>query len=183
MNRIMKYRLQIVLPSWINYQKYHWCISEKVKNPTLNPEEHRVCLWTVGWLLYSWYPKIRMFATWSSKDCNWSTYLPWKLATWPFFIAWNRSHEVFNENKLPYICSMYYTGFNVLSMKINSRYYRHRYYSLITVIKYYPQSHQYRPVTILAASGCKHSNFWVSQIQQSSHSSQAYSNISKIYVL
>jgi hypothetical protein len=35
----------------------------------------------------------------------------------------------------------------------------------------------------LAASSCKHSNFWVSRIQQSSHSSQAYSNIGKIYVL
>jgi hypothetical protein len=40
---------------------------------------------------------------------------PWKLATWPFFIAWNRNHEVFHENKLPYICSMYDTGFKVLS--------------------------------------------------------------------
>jgi hypothetical protein len=35
------------------------------------------------------------------------------------YIAWYRSHEVFNENKLPYICSMYDTGFKVLSMKIN----------------------------------------------------------------
>jgi hypothetical protein len=35
------------------------------------------------------------------------------------FVAWNRSHEVFHENKLPYICSMYDTGFKVLSMKIN----------------------------------------------------------------
>jgi len=26
---------------------------------------------------------------------------------------------VFHENKLPYICSMYDTGFKVLSMKIN----------------------------------------------------------------
>jgi hypothetical protein len=26
---------------------------------------------------------------------------PWKLATRPFFIAWNRSHDVFHENKLP----------------------------------------------------------------------------------
>jgi hypothetical protein len=43
---------------------------------------------------------------------------PWKLATWPFFIAWNRSHEVFHENKLPCICSMYDTCFKVLSMKI-----------------------------------------------------------------
>jgi hypothetical protein len=31
----------------------------------------------------------------------------------------DRSHEVFNENKLPYICSMYDTGVKVLSMKIN----------------------------------------------------------------
>jgi hypothetical protein len=37
------------------------------------------------------------------------------------------------------------------------------------------------PTTIGAS--CKHSNFWVSRIQQSSHSSQAYSNIGKIYVL
>jgi hypothetical protein len=36
---------------------------------------------------------------------------------WPFFIAWNRSHEALHENKLPYICSMYDTGFKVLSMK------------------------------------------------------------------
>jgi hypothetical protein len=46
---------------------------------------------------------------------NFMTSIP----SWPFFIAWNRSHEVFNENKLPYICSMYGTGFKVLSMKIN----------------------------------------------------------------
>jgi hypothetical protein len=32
---------------------------------------------------------------------------------------WDRSHDVFHENKLPYICSMYDAGFNVLSMKIN----------------------------------------------------------------
>jgi hypothetical protein len=35
------------------------------------------------------------------------------------FIAWNRSHEVFHENKLPYIYSKHSTGFKVLSMKIN----------------------------------------------------------------
>jgi hypothetical protein len=29
------------------------------------------------------------------------------LATWPFFIAWNRSHEVFHENKLPYTSDAY----------------------------------------------------------------------------
>jgi hypothetical protein len=29
------------------------------------------------------------------------------------------SHDVFHENKLPYISSMYDTGFKVLSMKIN----------------------------------------------------------------
>jgi hypothetical protein len=34
-------------------------------------------------------------------------------------IAWDRSHDVFHKNKLPYICSMYDTGFKVLSMKIN----------------------------------------------------------------
>jgi hypothetical protein len=28
-------------------------------------------------------------------------------------------HDVFHKNNLPYICSMYYTGFKVLSMKIN----------------------------------------------------------------
>jgi hypothetical protein len=33
--------------------------------------------------------------------------------------GWNRSHEVFHANKLPYICSMYDTGFKLLSMKIN----------------------------------------------------------------
>jgi hypothetical protein len=32
---------------------------------------------------------------------------------------WDRSHDVFHKNKLPYICSMYDTGFKVLSMKIN----------------------------------------------------------------
>ena len=35
------------------------------------------------------------------------------------FVAWDRSHDVFHKNKLPYICSMYDTGFKVLSMKIN----------------------------------------------------------------
>jgi hypothetical protein len=30
-----------------------------------------------------------------------------------------KSHDVFHKNKLPYICSMYDTGFKVLSMKIN----------------------------------------------------------------
>jgi hypothetical protein len=34
-------------------------------------------------------------------------------------VAWDRSHDVFHKNKLPYICSMYDTGFKVLSMKIN----------------------------------------------------------------
>jgi hypothetical protein len=34
-------------------------------------------------------------------------------------LAWDGSHDVFHENKLPYICSMYDTGFKVLSMKIN----------------------------------------------------------------
>jgi len=29
----------------------------------------RVWLRTVGWLLYSWYPMIRMFETWGSKHC------------------------------------------------------------------------------------------------------------------
>jgi hypothetical protein len=28
-------------------------------------------------------------------------------------------NDVFHKNKLPYICSMYATGFKVLSMKIN----------------------------------------------------------------
>jgi hypothetical protein len=42
-----------------------------------------------------------------------------KLVTRPFFIAWNRSHDVFHENMLPYICSLHDTGFKVLSMKIN----------------------------------------------------------------
>jgi hypothetical protein len=49
-----------------------------------------------------------------------SLHSPWKLATWHFFIAWNRSHEVFHENKLPYICSMHDTGFKVLSMKTDA---------------------------------------------------------------
>jgi hypothetical protein len=31
----------------------------------------------------------------------------------------DRSPDVFHENKLPYICSMYDTGVKVLSMKIN----------------------------------------------------------------
>jgi hypothetical protein len=35
------------------------------------------------------------------------------------FVAWDRSHDVFHKNKLPYICSMYDTGVKVLSMKIN----------------------------------------------------------------
>jgi hypothetical protein len=34
-------------------------------------------------------------------------------------VSWDRSHDVFHENKLPYICSMYDTGVKVLSMKIN----------------------------------------------------------------
>ena len=34
------------------------------------------------------------------------------------FVAWDRSHDVFHKNKLPYIYSMYVTGFKVLSMKI-----------------------------------------------------------------
>jgi hypothetical protein len=38
-----------------------------------------------------------------------------KLATRPFFVAWNRNHDVFHENMLPYICSFYDTGFKVLS--------------------------------------------------------------------
>ena len=33
--------------------------------------------------------------------------------------AWNRSHDVFHVNMLPFICSLYDTGFKVLSMKIN----------------------------------------------------------------
>jgi hypothetical protein len=32
--------------------------------------------------------------------------------------AWDRSPDVFHENKLPYICSMYDTSFKVLSMEI-----------------------------------------------------------------
>jgi hypothetical protein len=42
-----------------------------------------------------------------------------KLATSHSFVAWDRSHDVFHKNKLLYICSMYDTGFKVLSMKIN----------------------------------------------------------------
>jgi hypothetical protein len=42
-----------------------------------------------------------------------------KISYLPFFIAWDRSHDVFHENKIPYICSMYVTGFKVFSMKIN----------------------------------------------------------------
>jgi hypothetical protein len=34
----------------------------------------------------------------------------WKLATSHSFIAWDGSHDIFHENKLPYICSMYDTG-------------------------------------------------------------------------
>jgi hypothetical protein len=44
---------------------------------------------------------------------------PWKLATSHAFVAWDRSHDVFHKNKLPYICSMSDTGVKVLSMKIN----------------------------------------------------------------
>jgi hypothetical protein len=44
---------------------------------------------------------------------------PWKLATWHSFIVWYRSREVFHENKLPCISSVYDTGFKVSSMKIN----------------------------------------------------------------
>jgi hypothetical protein len=60
------------------------------------------------------------------------------------------------------------------------------------LVKFNPQKTEFvifsnkkniEPVTILAASSCRHSNFWVSRIQQSSHSPQPYSNISKIYVL
>jgi hypothetical protein len=36
-----------------------------------------------------------------------------------YHVAWNRNHDVFHENMLPYICSFYDTGFKVLSMKIN----------------------------------------------------------------
>jgi hypothetical protein len=36
------------------------------------------------------------------------------------FVAWDRSHDFFHKNKLPYICSMYDTGFKVLSMKITT---------------------------------------------------------------
>jgi hypothetical protein len=45
--------------------------------------------------------------SWITQAC------PWKLATRPFFIAWNRNHHVFHENMLPYICSFYDTGFKV----------------------------------------------------------------------
>jgi hypothetical protein len=38
---------------------------------------------------------------------------------WYLCLCLNGSHDVFHENKLPYICSMYDTGFKVLSMKIN----------------------------------------------------------------
>jgi hypothetical protein len=31
-------------------------------------------------------------------------------ATSHSFVAWDRSHDVFHKNKLPYICSMYDTG-------------------------------------------------------------------------
>jgi hypothetical protein len=34
-------------------------------------------------------------------------------------VAWDRIHDFLHKNKLPYICSMHDTGFNVLSMKIN----------------------------------------------------------------
>ena len=34
-------------------------------------------------------------------------------------VAWDRTHDVFHKNKLPYICSMYDTGVKVLSMKVN----------------------------------------------------------------
>jgi hypothetical protein len=42
-----------------------------------------------------------------------------KLATSHYFVAWDRSHDVFHKNKIHYICSMYDTGFKMLSMKIN----------------------------------------------------------------
>jgi hypothetical protein len=41
-----------------------------------------------------------------------------KISYLTFLHCMNGSHDVFHENKLPYICSMYDTGFNVLSMKI-----------------------------------------------------------------
>jgi hypothetical protein len=53
------------------------------------------------------------------------------VATSYSFVAWDRSHDVFHKNKLPYICSMYDTGFKVLSMKI--KYFapfKHKYQSL-----------------------------------------------------
>jgi len=44
---------------------------------------------------------------------------PWTLATWHSFITWYMYHNVFYENMLPCICSLYDIGFKVLSMKIN----------------------------------------------------------------
>jgi hypothetical protein len=42
-----------------------------------------------------------------------------KLATSHSFVTLDRSHDIFHENKLPYLCSMYDTGVKVLSIKIN----------------------------------------------------------------
>ena len=55
------------------------------------------------------------------------------------FIAWHRSHEVFHDNNLPCICSVYDIGFKVLSMKINylsSFKNKHKHQKLVMKISY-----------------------------------------------
>ena len=62
--------------------------------------------------------KINYLAPFKHKH-KYQSLCPWKLATLHSFVAWDSSHDIFHKNKLPYICSMYDTGFKVLSMKIN----------------------------------------------------------------
>jgi hypothetical protein len=78
-------------------------------------------VWMVPGSLFSWITLWYLCHTLNSCNVAYfhaSEACPWKLATRPFFMAWNRSHDVFHENMLPFICSLYDTGFNVLSMKI-----------------------------------------------------------------
>jgi membrane-associated HD superfamily phosphohydrolase len=59
--------------------------------------------WMVQGSLYSW---ITLWHLWHTLNrCK--------------VVAWDRSHDFFQKNKLSYICSMYDTGVKVLSMKIN----------------------------------------------------------------
>ena len=55
------------------------------------------------------------------------------------FIVWHRRHQVFHDNKLPCICSVYDIGFKVLSIKINylsSFKHKHKHHKLVMEIIY-----------------------------------------------